>query len=163
MSGPGTGTPGLEHRIGGIEKENETGNVNYEPENHEKMVKLREAKVNGVADGYAPTEVYGEQSGKLCVLGWGSTYGAIRGAVDRAQAAGLSVSQVHVRNVFPMPKDLGEVLSKFDQVLVPELNRGQFSRLVRAEYLIDTISYPKVQGKPFTSTELLAKIEELHG
>ncbi|MAW61331.1 MAG: 2-oxoglutarate ferredoxin oxidoreductase subunit alpha [Planctomycetes bacterium] len=157
------GTPGLEHRIGGLEKQDGSGNVNYEPENHEKMVKLREAKVNGVADGYAPTEVYGEQSGKLCVLGWGSTYGAIRGAVDRAQAAGLSVSQVHVRNVFPMPKDLGEVLSKFDQVLVPELNRGQFSRLVRAEYLIDTISYPKVQGKPFTSTELLAKIEELHG
>ena len=157
------GTPGLEHRIGGLEKQDGSGNVNYEPENHEKMVKLREAKVNGVADSYAPTEVYGEPSGKLCVLGWGSTYGAIRGAVDRAQAAGLSVSQVHVRNVFPMPKDLGEVLSKFDQVLVPELNRGQFSRLVRAEYLIDTISYPKVQGKPFTSTELLAKIEELHG
>ena len=157
------GTPGLEHRIGGLEKEDGSGNVNYEAENHEKMVKLREAKVNGVADGYAPTEVIGDPNAKLCVLGWGSTYGAIRGAVDRAHAAGMSVAQVHVRNVFPLPKDLGEVLSKFDQILIPELNRGQFSRLVRAEYLIDAISYPKVQGKPFTSTELLSKIEELLG
>ena len=157
------GTPGLEHRIGGLEKQDGSGNVNYEPENHEKMVKLREAKVNGVANSYAPTEVIGDPNAKLCVLGWGSTYGAIRGAVDRAQAVGMSVAQVHVRNVFPLPKDLGEVLSKFDQILIPELNRGQFSRLVRAEYLIDAVSYPKVQGKPFTSTELLSKIEELLG
>lgn len=157
------GTPGLEHRIGGLEKQDGSGNVNYEPENHEKMVKLREAKVNGVANSYAPTEVIGDPNAKLCVLGWGSTYGAIRGAVDRAQAAGMSVAQVHVRNVFPLPKDLGEVLSQFDQVLIPELNRGQFARLVRAEYLIDAISFPKVQGKPFTSTELLSKIEELLG
>lgn len=157
------GTPGLEHRIGGLEKANITGNVNYEPENHEEMVKLREAKVNGIAKTYAPTEVLGERTGKLCVLGWGSTYGAIRGAVDRARAAGLSVSQVHVRNVFPLPTDLGEILAGFDQVLMPEMNRGQFSRLVRAEYLIDVISHPKVQGKPFTSNELLTKIEELLG
>ncbi|MCH2102055.1 MAG: 2-oxoacid:acceptor oxidoreductase subunit alpha, partial [Planctomycetes bacterium] len=157
------GTPGLEHRIGGLEKQDGSGNVNYEPENHENMVKLREAKVDGVADSYAPTEVIGDPSAKLCVLGWGSTYGAIRGAVDRAQSAGMSVAQVHVRNVFPLPKDLGEVLSKFDRVLIPELNRGQFARLVRAQYLIDAISYPKVQGKPFTSTELLSKIEELLG
>lgn len=157
------GTPGLEHRIGGLEKEDGTGNVNYEPENHEKMVKLREAKVNGIAESYAATEVLGDPNAKLCVLGWGSTYGAIRGAVDRAQAAGLSVAQVHVRNVFPLPKDLGEILSRYETVLIPELNRGQFSRLVRAEYLIDAVSYPKVQGKPFTSTELLSKIEELLG
>lgn len=155
------GTPGLEHRIGGLEKENITGNVNYEPENHEEMVKLREAKVLGIAKNYAPTEVLGDRTGKLCVLGWGSTYGAIRGAVDRARAAGMSVSQVHVRNVFPLPNDLGEILAGFDQVLMPELNRGQFSRLVRAEYLIDVISHPKVQGKPFSTTELLVKIEEL--
>ena len=155
------GTPGLEHRIGGLEKENITGNVNYEPENHEEMVKLREAQVNGIAKSYAPTEVLGDRTGKLCVLGWGSTYGAIRGAVDRARAQGLSVSQVHVRNVFPLPNDLGEILAGFDQVLMPELNRGQFSRLVRAEYLIDVISHPKVQGKPFSTTELLVKIEEL--
>jgi 2-oxoglutarate ferredoxin oxidoreductase subunit alpha len=157
------GTPGLEHRIGGLEKADITGNVNYEAENHEHMVKLREAKVKGIAKSYAPTEVLGDRTGKLCVLGWGSTYGAIRGAVDRARAAGLSVSQVHVRNVFPLPNDLGEILAGFDQVLMPEMNRGQFSRLVRAEYLIDVISHPKVQGKPFTSTELLAKIEELLG
>lgn len=157
------GTAGLEHRIGGLEKEDGSGNVNYEPENHEKMVKLREAKINGIAKSYAPTEVLGDRSGKLCVLGWGSTYGAIRGAVDRARAAGHSVSQVHVRNVFPLPNDLGEILAGFDQVLIPEMNRGQFSRLVRAEYLIDAISHPKVQGKPFTSSELLHKIEELLG
>jgi 2-oxoglutarate ferredoxin oxidoreductase subunit alpha len=157
------GTPGLEHRIGGLEKADITGNVNYEAENHEHMVKLREAKGKGSAKSYAPTEVLGDRTGKLCVLGWGSTYGAIRGAVDRARAAGLSVSQVHVRNVFPLPNDLGEILAGFDQVLMPEMNRGQFSRLVRAEYLIDVISHPKVQGKPFTSTELLAKIEELLG
>jgi 2-oxoglutarate/2-oxoacid ferredoxin oxidoreductase subunit alpha len=155
------GTPGLEHRIGGLEKEDITGNVNYEAENHEHMVKLREAKIYGIAKSYAPTEVLGDRTGKLCVLGWGSTYGAIRGAVDRARVAGLSVSQVHVRNVFPLPTDLGEILAGFDQVLMPELNRGQFSRLVRAEYLIDVISHPKVQGKPFTTTELLVKIEEL--
>ena len=96
-------------------------------------------------------------------MGWGSTYGAIRGTVDRAQTAGMSVAQVHVRNVFPLPNDLGEILSRFETVLIPELNRGQFSRLVRAEYLINAVSYPKVQGKPFTSTELLSKIEELLG
>lgn len=157
------GTPGLEHRIGGLEKQDVTGNVNYEPENHEKMTLLRESKVNGIADSYAPTEVYGDENAKLCVLGWGSTYGAIRGSVERAQKAGHSVAQVHIRNVWPLPKDLGDVLSKFDQVLIPELNRGQFARLIRAEYLIDAISYPKVQGKPFTSTELLEKIEEVLG
>jgi len=157
------GTPGLEHRIGGLEKSDGSGNVNYEPENHEKMIKLREAKVKGIAKSYAATEVHGAADADLCVLGWGSTYGAIRGAVDRAQAAGQSVAQVHVRNVFPLPNDLGEVLGGFKKVLIPELNRGQFSQLVRAEYLIDAISYPKVQGKPFTSTELLNKIEELVG
>ena len=155
------GTIGLEHRIGGLEKEDVTGNVNYEPENHEKMVKLREAKVMGIANGYEPLEVLGESSGKLLVLGWGSTFGAIRGAVERAQAAGKSVSQIHVRNVWPLPKDLGTHLANFDQVLIPEMNRGQFNRLIRSEFLRETLSFSKVQGKPFTTSEILHKIDEV--
>ncbi len=155
------GTPGLMHRVGGLEKEDLTGNVSYDPENHERMTLLRENKVLKVAESYGPTEVFGESSGKLLVLGWGSTYGAIRGAVQRAHSKGLSVSQVHVRNVWPLPQDLGEVMSRFDRVLVPELNRGQLCRLLRSEYLIDATSLPKVQGKPFGSEELLAHIEEI--
>lgn len=155
------GTPGLMHRVGGLEKEDLTGNVSYDPENHERMTLLRENKVLKVAESYGPTEVFGESSGKLLILGWGSTYGAIRGAVQRAHSKGLSVSQVHVRNVWPLPQDLGEVMSRFDRVLVPELNRGQLCRLLRSEFLIDATSLPKVQGKPFGSEELLAHIEEI--
>ena len=157
------GTPGLEHRIGGLEKAEGTGNVSYDPENHERMVELRESKVRKVAATYAPTAVHGDADGDVCVLGWGSTYGAIRGAVDRARRAGLKVGQVHLRNVWPLPQDLGEVLGRFRTVLVPELNRGQLNRLVRSEFLIDTVSMPKVQGKPFSSAELLARVTELCG
>jgi len=155
------GTPGLMHRVGGLEKEDLTGNVSYDPENHERMTLLRENKVLKVADSYGPTEIFGEDSGKVLVLGWGSTYGAIRGAVQRAQSKGLSVSQAHVRNVWPLPQDLGEIMARFDRVLVPELNRGQLCRLLRSEFLIDATSLPKVQGKPFGSEELLAHIEEI--
>lgn len=153
------GTPGLMHRVGGLEKEDLTGNVSYDPENHERMTLLRENKVLKVAESYGPTEIFGEDSGKVLVLGWGSTYGAIRGAVQRAQSKGLSVSQAHVRNVWPLPPDLGEIMARFDRVLVPELNRGQLCRLLRAEFLVDATSLPKVQGKPFGSEELLAHIE----
>ena len=155
------GTPGLEHRIGGLEKAENTGNVSYDPENHERMVQLREDKVMGVAKSYPPTTAYGDAEGEVCVLGWGSTYGAIRGAVDRARKSGMKVGQVHLRNVWPLPKDLGEVLARFRTVLVPELNRGQLNRLIRSEYLIDTVSLPKVQGRPFQSSELLTRIEGL--
>jgi len=157
------GTPGLEHRIGGLEKAENTGNVSYDPENHERMVETRERKVMGVAASYAPTAVHGDAEGDVCVLGWGSTFGAIRGAVDRARKAGLKVGQVHLRNVWPLPNDLREVLSGFRRVLVPELNRGQLNRLIRSEYLIDTVSLPKVQGRPFQSSELLQRIEALCG
>ncbi len=155
------GTPGLMHRVGGLEKADLTGNVSYDPDNHERMTLLREGKVMKVAESYAPTEVFGPESGQLLVLGWGSTYGAIRGAVQRAQAKGLSVSQAHLRNVWPLPQDLGELLGRFDRVLVPELNRGQLCRLIRAEYLVDATSLPKVQGKPFGSEELLEHIEAI--
>ncbi len=155
------GTAGLEHRIGGLEKADLTGNVSYDAENHERMVKLREQKVMGVAECYKPLEVFGESEGDLLVLGWGSTFGAIRGAVTRCQEQGKSVSQVHLRNVWPLPNDLGDILKGFKKVLIPELNRGQLCRLIRSEYLIDAQSLPKVQGKPFTSTELASHIEQL--
>ena len=153
------GTPGLEHRVGGLEKEDLTGDVSYDAENHEKMVLLREEKVQRVAESYAPLEVFGPEEADLLVLGWGSTYGAIRGAVARCQEAGHSVAQLNLRNLWPLPKDLGTVLGRYKKVLVPELNRGQLCRLVRSEYLIDAISLPKVQGKPFMSAELVDAIE----
>lgn len=155
------GTPGLEHRVGGLEKADLTGNVSYDPENHEKMIELRERKVNGVANSYEPLEVFGPEEGDVLVLGWGSTYGAIRGAVNRCHENGHSVAQLHLRNVWPLPNDLGSVLKRYKKVLIPELNRGQLSRLVRSELLIDAISLPKVQGKPFMATELERHIETL--
>jgi 2-oxoglutarate/2-oxoacid ferredoxin oxidoreductase subunit alpha len=155
------GNAGLEHRVGGLEKADGSGNVNYDGLNHEKMTLLREDKILGIAKSYAPTEVMGAASADLLVIGWGSTYGAIRGAVDRAQAAGKSVSQVHIRNLWPLPQDLGDILSNFKHILIPEMNRGQFSRLLRGEYLRETISFCKVQGKPFTSTEILERIEQI--
>ncbi len=157
------GTPGLEHRIGGLEKEDVSGNVNYDPANHEKMVRLREQKILGVAGSYPPTEVFGPEKGRLLVLGWGSTYGAIRGAVERAHARSLDVAQVHLRHIWPLPNDLGDILRSYEQVLIPEMNRGQLNRLIRSEYLLETLSMPKVQGRPFTGREIFERIQELAG
>lgn len=154
------GTAGLEHRIGGLEKQDVTGNVNYEPANHERMVKLREQKVLGIADSYPPLSVFGPERGQVLVLGWGSTFGAVRSAVERAQAQGLSVAQLHLRHLWPLPKDLGAILKRYDTVLVPELNRGQLARLIRSEYLLPAVSISKVQGRPFTAGELYARIQE---
>jgi 2-oxoglutarate ferredoxin oxidoreductase subunit alpha len=154
------GTAGLEHRIGGIEKADVTGHISYDPINHEKMVGLREAKVMGVADSYPPTETFGDVDAQLCILGWGSTYGPVRGAVLRARAEGLKVAQIHLRNVWPLPKDLGAALKPFRKVLIPEMNRGHLWRLVRSELLIDAVRLPKVQGRPFTAGELLKRIRE---
>ncbi len=152
------GTPGLEHRIGGLEHAHLTGNVSYDPENHEQMTLRREAKCAAVANDIPPIQIDGPDSGDLLVLGWGSTYGSIRSAVLRMQAAGASVSHVHLRHLNPFPSDLGDVLSRFDQVLVPELNRGQLSRLIRAEYLVDAASLCKIQGLPFKASEIEAEI-----
>jgi len=157
------GTPGLEHRIGGLEKQDGSGNVNYDPENHDHMIALREQKVMGVARSYPPLKVYGDESGRLLVLGWGSTKGAIRGAVDRAREEGLSVSQLHLRHIWPLPNDLGGILKRFERILIPELNRGQLNRIIRSEYLLDTVSLSKVQGRPFTFQELLERIRDLIG
>lgn len=155
------GTPGLEHRIGGIEKEDRTGNVNYEPENHEFMVRTRDKKIAGIAKDIPPAEVIGEESGKVLVIGWGGTFGAITAAIEALQARGASVSQVHLRHLNPFPANLEDVLGNFEKILVPELNLGQLSKMLRYQYLIDTISFNKIQGKPFKVGELITKIEEL--
>jgi 2-oxoglutarate ferredoxin oxidoreductase subunit alpha len=155
------GTPGLEHRIGGLEKQNITGNVSYDPANHQLMTNLRAEKVARIAHDIPEVDVLGRPEGELLVVGWGGTCGAITSAVERMQARGASVSSIHLRYLNPFPSNLGEVLYRFNKVLVPELNAGQLALLLRARYLIDAISYSKVQGKPFKIAEIVQKIEEL--
>jgi 2-oxoglutarate ferredoxin oxidoreductase subunit alpha len=154
------GTPGLEHRVGGIEKEHLTGNVNYDPENHEFMVKLRQEKIDRVADDIPDLEVFGESSGKVLVLGWGSTYGSITSAVERLQREGRSVSSAHLRYLNPFPKNLGAVLANFERVIIPEMNLGQLATMIRAKFLIDAVTYSKVKGRPFQIREIVEKVEE---
>ncbi len=156
------GTPGLEHRIGGLEKENVTGNVSYDPVNHENMVHLRAEKVARIARELPDVEVFGDpQGGDLLVLGWGSTAGAIHGAVASARRLGLNVSRAHLRYLNPFPLNLGGVLARFDRVLLPEMNLGQLALLLRARYLKDIVTLSKVQGKPFTRQEILDKIQSI--
>ena len=155
------GTLGLQHRIGGIEKQDGTGNVNYDPANHEHMVVMRAEKIARIAKDIAPVEIMGDESGKVLVVGWGGTYGAITAAIEALQARGASVSRVHLKHLHPFPANFEEVMRKFDKVLVPELNLGQLVKLIRSEYVIDAIGYSKVQGKPFKVSELITKIEEL--
>jgi 2-oxoglutarate ferredoxin oxidoreductase subunit alpha len=149
------GTPGLMHRIGGLEKEDGSGNVSYDSGNHERMVHLRAAKVAGIADDIAEVEVEGDvDDAEILVLGWGSTWGAIDGAMGRVRAGGRKVAKAHLRHLNPFPRNLGEVLARYPKVLVPEMNLGQLSRLLRAEYLVDVRSVTKVRGVPFTAGEL---------
>ena len=155
------GTPGLEHRIGGIEKDYLTGNISYAPANHEQMVRVRHQKVTRITREIPPTKVHGPERGKLLVLGWGSTYGAIAAAVEDAQAQGHTVAHAHLRHLNPLPADLGDVLSRYDRVLVPEMNMGQLLKLVRAEYLIDAIGLNKIQGRPFKVSEVATRIARL--
>ncbi|HEU0075040.1 MAG TPA: 2-oxoacid:acceptor oxidoreductase subunit alpha [Dehalococcoidia bacterium] len=156
------GTPGLEHRIGGLEKANITGNVNYEAENHDLMTRLRFEKIERIANDIPEVEVFGdEDGGDLLVLGWGSTYGVIRTAVQRARVAGKSVSQVHLKHLNPFPKNLGDVLGRFDKVLIPENNMGQLSLLIRGKYLVDAVGLHRVTGRPFMIQEIEDKILEM--
>ncbi len=156
------GTEGLMHRIGGLEKQNETGNVSYDAKNHEIMTHLRAEKVEKIAETIPPITVdSGKDSGKLLVLGWGSTAGAIKTAVRECIGLGYDVSHVHLRHINPFPKNLGEVLGKFDTVLIPEMNTGQLLKLIRAKYLIPAIGLSKVQGQPYTTIELKEKILEI--
>jgi 2-oxoglutarate ferredoxin oxidoreductase subunit alpha len=155
------GTPGLEHRIGGIEKEHITGNICYDPKNHEFMVKLRAQKIKNIENDIPLIEVEGDQEGELLILGWGSTYGAITAASVRLKSKGYNASKAHIRYLNPFPKNLGDVLKRFKRILVPELNMGQLAMLLRAEYLVDVISLPKVQGQSFKTYEIEAKVIEL--
>jgi len=160
------GTPGLEHRIGGIEKADGSGNIDYDPDNHDLMVRTRAAKIEGIASSIPPLEV-DDPTGhaRLLVLGWGSTYGSIGAAVRRARRAGHDVAQAHLRHMNPFPANLGEVLRGYDKVLVPEINLGQLALLLRGKYLVDVISYNRVRGLPFRAAELAEAIEEVlaHG
>jgi 2-oxoglutarate/2-oxoacid ferredoxin oxidoreductase subunit alpha len=154
------GTPGLEHRIGGLEKEDGTGNVSYDPLNHEKMVRLRAEKIARIADDIPEQTVFGKDSGKVLVVGWGSTYGAITSAVEAARAKGAPVSSAHLRYLNPFPRNLGTILRRFEKILVPELNLGQLRLLIRARYLVDAVGLNKVQGKPFKVSEIARAIDE---
>jgi 2-oxoglutarate ferredoxin oxidoreductase subunit alpha len=155
------GTPGLEHRIGGLEKEDRTGNVSYDPANHEHMVRTRAQKVANIANDIPELEVVGPADGDLLVIGWGGTYGAITTAVQRAQRKGYSVSQAHLRYLNPMPRNTRDVLKRFRKVLVPELNCGQLRMLLRSYFLVDAVGLNKIQGKPFLVSEIEQKIEQL--
>jgi len=157
------GTPDLEHRIGGLEKADITGNISYEPANHDKMVRLRAAKVAGIVQDVPDLTVSGDESGGLLVIGWGSTYGVITTAVQRARAEGKPVSAAHIRHLNPLPGNLGDVLKRYDKVLMPEMNLGQLRMLVRSRYLVDVIGLNKVSGRPFTIAEVENKIAELVG
>jgi 2-oxoglutarate ferredoxin oxidoreductase subunit alpha len=155
------GTPGLEHRIGGIEKQDITGNVSYDPDNHEHMVKTREEKVNRIADSIPEQKLdSGASAGKVLVLGWGSTFGAIKSACHELQQEGQAVSHAHLRYIRPFPRNLGEILKGFDKVLVPEINNGQLIRIIRDQFLVDAIPYNKIKGVPITKTELVAEIRK---
>jgi 2-oxoglutarate ferredoxin oxidoreductase subunit alpha len=153
------GTPGLEHRIGGLEKADGTGNISYDPENHDKMVHLRAAKVAGIARDIPPLQVDDQEGARLLVLGWGSTYGPIGAAVRRVRARGGKVAQAHLRHLNPFPANTGEVLGRYERVLIPEMNLGQLRKLLRAEFLVDAVGYNRVRGLPFKGDELAAVIE----
>jgi 2-oxoglutarate ferredoxin oxidoreductase subunit alpha len=149
------GTPDLMHRIGGLEKADGSGNVSYSPENHERMTHLRAEKIAGIAQDIPEVEVRGDvEDAEIVLVGWGSTWGAISGAVDRVRAQDRKVAQIHIRHLNPFPPNLGEVLARYPKVLVPEMNLGQLSKLLRAEYLVDARSVTKVRGVPFTAGEL---------
>jgi 2-oxoglutarate ferredoxin oxidoreductase subunit alpha len=156
------GTPGLEHRIGGIEKADVTGDISYDPDNHDRMVRLRQAKIDGIAADIPPVEVDDpDGSARVLVLGWGSTYGSIGAAVRRARNAGHSVAQAHLRHLNPFPPNLGDVLRRYDKVLLPEINLGQLALLLRGRFLVDVISYNQVRGLPFRAAELAGVIEDV--
>ncbi|MFY9329641.1 MAG: 2-oxoacid:acceptor oxidoreductase subunit alpha [Georgfuchsia sp.] len=155
------GTPGMEHRVGGLEKDFLTGNISHDPMNHQRMCEVRAAKVAGIAKELPPSVVEGPASGDVLIVGWGSTYGSIVQAREKAGAEGKSVAQVHLRNLNPLPADLGDILARYKNILVPELNLGQLSRLLRERYLRDVVALNKVQGKPLKVSEIYDRIVDL--
>jgi 2-oxoglutarate ferredoxin oxidoreductase subunit alpha len=155
------GTPGLEHRLGGLEKDAVTGEINYEPENHEKMVLLRDEKIRRIAKDSPQLELIGPEKNKLLVVTWGSVFGPAFSVISDLQTEGYPVSMLHLRQLYPFQEKLGEVLQNFEKVMVPEMNLGQLSRLLRAEYLVDAISFSKLQGRPFLISEIRNRVLEL--
>jgi 2-oxoglutarate ferredoxin oxidoreductase subunit alpha len=148
------GTPGMEHRIGGLEKHYLSGEVSADGPNHERMVKLRAEKIAGIAKSYAPLQVEGDRDSELLIVSWGSTYGSVAEAVRRSLAAGKAVAHVHLRHVNPLPNDLGEIISRYKQVLVPEINLGQLSVILRNAYVRDFVGFNRVEGRPLRASEL---------
>jgi 2-oxoglutarate ferredoxin oxidoreductase subunit alpha len=157
------GTPGLEHRVGGLEKQDPTGNINYEPLNHENMVRIRAAKVAGVAQDIPNVLPAGDPEGDLLIVAWGSTCGSITAALKAQRAKGRKIGHLHLRHLNPLPANLGDVLKRYKRVLVPELNMGQLLWVLRAKYLVDAVGLNKIQGRPFKQAELEQKIEEMLG
>lgn len=157
------GTPGLEHRLGGIEKDENTGHVSYDPENHHRMVELRQEKVNRIQQDIAPIKIFGEDHGDMLILSWGGTYGSCRSAVETLQEEGKKVSHAHIRWISPLPKDLGEIIIGFKNVLVPEINLGQFLRLIRAEYLVDAKGLNLVRGRPISVSTIVETVKKTLG
>ena len=157
------GTPGLEHRIGGLEKEDVTGNVSYDPDNPHHMTEIRAQKVANIAQDIPPTEILGASSGDLLILSWGGTYCSCRSATERLQNEGKKVSLVHLRWLNPLPKDLGEILIRFKNVLIPELNMGQLYKVIRADYLVDAQGLNHVRGRPFKAADIVTKAQKLIG
>ncbi|MEK8035286.1 MAG: 2-oxoacid:acceptor oxidoreductase subunit alpha [candidate division NC10 bacterium] len=155
------GTPGLEHRIGGIEKEDVTGNISYDPDNHDHMVRMRAEKVRRVGQEIPPTTINGPHGGEVLVVGWGGTYGAITAATEEAQMEGKAVASIHLRHLNPLPPDLGQILRQYRRVLVPEINSGQLVRMLRAEYLVDAVGFNRVRGMPLQTQEIYEAIDQL--
>ena len=155
------GTPKLEHRVGGLEKWDKSGNVSYDPENHQYMVDLRQKKVDIITNDIPKSNIFGKDKGDILVIGWGGTHGAIRSGVEIAQENGYSVSHLHLRHINPLPKDLGEIILKFKKILIPELNSGQLAMIIRSKYLIDAIGLNKIAGKPLSKIEIYNKIKKM--
>jgi 2-oxoglutarate ferredoxin oxidoreductase subunit alpha len=156
------GTPGMEHRIGGLEKQNITGNISYEAENHQLMVKIRQEKVDKIASHIPHQHLdSGPEKGKILVLGWGSTYGAIKSACSELQKEGVLVSHAHLRYVRPFPSNLGDIIKNFEMVLIPEINNGQLIKIIRDVYMVDAKGYNKIMGVPITKGELVEAIKEM--
>ena len=155
------GTPGLMHRVGGIEKEDGTGNISYDPENHDKMTRIRAAKIAGIANDIPLTDLDDPDGAEFLVLSWGGTWGAATAAARRVRARDKKIAHAHLRHLNPFPRDLGDVLRRYRRVFVPEINLGQLSRLIRAEFLVDAQSYDRVAGVPFHAAELEAQILEM--
>ena len=157
------GVPGLEHRVGGLEKAENTGHVSYDPDNHHRMVELRQEKINRIQNDIAQTEVYGDEKGDVLILSWGGTFGSCRSAVESLRDQGKSVSHVHLRWISPLPKDLGEIIIKFKNVLVPEINMGQLIKIIRSEYLVDAKGLNQVTGRPISASKIAEKVNEMVG